>query len=72
MTGNEVNAGGAIQDYYRYVLTLPYDTWINETMRVVIEGQTYNVISADASTSGSVVVPAKSWYATRRAIVERV
>jgi head-tail adaptor len=60
--GSEQQAGGAVQPFYSYVLTLPYNTAINANYRVLHGGQTYNVKSVDAD---------KSWQASVRVYLER-
>lgn len=63
MTGRENVAAAEVQSFHRYMLTLPHDTTIDTTGRVVLSGVTYNVVSVDTN---------KSWMATTRVIVERV
>ena len=62
LKGGETAAGGAIQPFKSYILTLPYDTTITEANRIEIGVYTFAVKSVD---------PAKSWAATRRAMLER-
>jgi hypothetical protein len=52
-----------VQSFHRYMLTLPHDTTISTTGRVILGGVTYNVVSVDTN---------KSWMASTRVIVERV
>jgi head-tail adaptor len=53
--GNELLAGGAIQPFTRYVLSLPYDATIASTNRVQIGTSTYSVKSINAGQSWSAV-----------------
>lgn len=61
--GNEQVAGAAPQDFYRYMLTLPYGTAITIANKVVISTVEYKVVSVDAG---------KSWDTSRRCVVERL
>lgn len=62
-TGKEMSLSGAVQDFSRWILTLPYDTTINEAYRVEKGTDTYNVVFVDNN---------QSWPVTRRVIVEKV
>lgn len=55
--------GAALQPYSWWWLTLPHDTVIDETYRVVVNGDTYNVVNHDDN---------KSWQATLRVAVMKV
>jgi hypothetical protein len=61
--GGDRMTGGAIVDYRTYILTVPYDTTLNETYRILHGGVTYAVTSTNADNS---------WPIVRRAIVERI
>jgi SPP1 family predicted phage head-tail adaptor len=61
--GIETLAGGAIQSFHRYTLTLPYDAPITTANRVIIGGTTYNVISVTAGDS---------WKLDTRAQIEKL
>jgi hypothetical protein len=63
MGGGDRMTGGAITDYRTYILTVPYDTTLAETYRIVHGGVTYAVTSTNADNS---------WPIVRRAIVERI
>lgn len=52
--------GAALQPYSWWQLTLPHDTVIEETYRVIVNGETYNVVNSDDD---------KSWQATLRVAV---
>lgn len=60
---SEQTAGAAVRPVHSYVLTVPYDTIIDETNRVVIGSGVYSVVSLDTN---------KSWATCRRAFLERV
>lgn len=62
LKGGEAAAGGAIQPFKSYILTLPYDATITEANRFEFGVYTFAVKSVDL---------AKSWAATRRAMLER-
>jgi len=62
-SGQEQITGGAIRPYTEWMLTLPYDTTITSTQRVVVGSSTFNVISVDGD---------KSWEASIRVILEKV
>lgn len=55
--------GAALLPYSFWILTLPYDTTIDSTYRVVLGGNTYNVEHEDSD---------KSWNACVRLVVTRV
>ena len=56
-------AGAALLPFAYWTLTLPYDTVIESTYRVVVGGNTYNVEHEDGD---------KSWNACVRVVVTRV
>lgn len=60
--GKEALAGGAIQPFNTYVLTVPYDTTITTANKIEHSSTTYNVTSVDAD---------KSWPITMRVYLER-
>ena len=55
--------GATLQPYSWWWLTLPWNQAIDETYRVVVNGDTYNVVNHDDN---------KSWQATTRAVVQKV
>lgn len=55
--------GAALKPYSWWQLTLPYDQAIDVTYRVVVNGDTYNVVNHDDN---------KSWQATTRVAVMKV
>lgn len=59
----EALAGGAVQPFDFWILTLPHDTVINATHRVVCNGALYNVEGVDGG---------KSWKASVRATLRQV
>ena len=59
--GFEQVAGGAVQPFERWILTLPYNTTITEQNRVEIGSDTYSVKAVD---------PGKSWNVCVRAQVD--
>lgn len=61
--GREMLTGGAIQPYTTYILSLPYDTTIAQTSRVLHGGVTYAVKSINLN---------QSWIAVRRVELERI
>ena len=61
--GNEMLAGGAVQAFGRWVLTLPHGTDVAVSNRVEVGTRTLNVIAVDSG---------KSWSAEVRCIVEQV
>lgn len=61
--GGELLAGGAINEFSRSVVTLPYDTTISAENKLEINGQTFNVIIPDDY---------KSWKIDVRVIAELV
>ena len=60
--GKEELIGGALQPFYGYVLTVPYDTTLTAAHRIECNSETFAVVSVD---------PGKSWAASRRAMLER-
>lgn len=62
-TGMEAQAGGAIQPFSSWVLSVPQATTLTTDHRVEHGGQTYNVISVDDDGS---------WQVVKRAQLERV
>jgi hypothetical protein len=60
-TGFEALAGGAIQPYSKWILSVPHDTALTTANRVEIGTTTYSVKSVD---------PAKSWNLILRAEVD--
>lgn len=56
-------AGGALQPFHTYILTLPHGTSIVEANRVEVGSTTYNVTSIDSG---------KTWSACVRAYLERL
>ena len=63
LNGSEQLAGGAVQPFQGYRLTLPADTTITTAYRVQKGGVTYNVISVDTG---------KSWAGSVRAVVQAI
>lgn len=63
ISGKEQYAGGAVEPFHRFVLTVPYDTTLLPANRIQHNSFIYNVISVDYD---------KSWAVSKRAIVERV
>ena len=63
VSGREIASGGAIQPFEGYTLSLPYDTTINESWRVVVSSVTYAVKSVNIG---------QSWQAVKRVQLERV
>lgn len=63
ISGKEQLAGGAIDPFHRYVLTVPYDTTLTTSYRIEHGDETYSIISVDSD---------KSWATCRRAIVEQI
>jgi SPP1 family predicted phage head-tail adaptor len=63
LTGREALAGGAVQPYHAYIVTLPYGTTVTEGNRVEIGGTRYTIKSVDAG---------KSWAASVRLVVEKL
>ena len=61
--GREVVAGGALQQYVSYMLTLPYDTTVTQSYRVEHNSVTYAVKSVNTN---------QSWIGIKRAELERV
>ena len=62
-SGRENVAGGAWMPYSKAVLTLPFDTVLETTSRILSDGRTYAVLSANAG---------QSWIVSVRAELERV
>lgn len=60
---SEVIVSAGVRPFSGWMLTLPYNTTINEQYRIEHGGNTYNVISVDGD---------KSWSVTIRAEVDRV
>lgn len=64
LSGNRLLAGGAIQPFHAYQLTLPYNATITTANRFKDgSGQVYAVRSVDAG---------KSWAVSLRAVLERI
>lgn len=63
LNGTEVLAGGAIQPYHAFQLTLPHDTALTTEERIKIGTVTYSVKDVDNG---------KSWSASTRAVLEVV
>lgn len=61
--GRELEVGGAVQPFTRAVLSLPYDTVLATSNRVVVNSNTYAVKSVNDG---------QSWIVAVRAEVERV
>jgi hypothetical protein len=62
--GGEMVTGGAVAEYTRWIVSVPYDTAVGETNRIQMrDGNTYNIISLDEG---------KSWNAELRVTVEKV
>lgn len=61
--GGEQLRGGAVGMYTGWMLTLPYDTTIGATNRVVCNGGTFAVTDVDGG---------KSWMASIRVKLERI
>lgn len=54
-------AGGGVQPFTEYIMTLPYDTTISEANRISHGGITYTVTSVNADIS---------WPVVKRVVVE--
>lgn len=63
LKSGEALAGGMIEPFHRFVLTLPYNTAITTDNQFLLGTTLYNVMSVDSD---------KSWKASVRAFVERV
>jgi len=64
LTGNRLLAGGAVQPFHAYTLTMPYNAVITTANRFRdADGALYSVKSVDAG---------KSWAVSLRAVVERI
>ena len=61
--GREALAGGAVQPFTAYMLSLPYDAVISAANRVQHSSVTYNVVSVNTG---------QSWKAVTRVSLERV
>jgi head-tail adaptor len=61
--GREQLAGGAIQSYLKYMLSLPFDTSLLPTNRIAIGSSTYEVKSINLG---------QSWSAVARVELEKV
>lgn len=61
--GREMDAGGAVQAFHTYTLTLKHGTTITTANRVEVDSSTFAVVSVDT---------AKSWDAAIRCELERV
>lgn len=61
--GRELIAGGALQPFNAYVVTMPYDTAVTAANRIEFSGNQYSVIGVDSD---------KSWEASTRCGVEKV
>lgn len=55
-SGSEMVSGGALEPFTKYKGSLPYDTTITETMRILHNGVTYAVTSVNANQSWKAVV----------------
>lgn len=62
-SGFEKDAAGALIPFSGWMLSLPYNTVINEQNKVTHGGYTYNVLSVNTDAS---------WIAVKRAVLERV
>jgi head-tail adaptor len=64
ITGREAQIGGAVQPYARARLTVPYDTTLETTNRILADGRTYSVKSVNSGQSWIVSVRAElEWVA---------
>ena len=54
VSGRELLAGGAVQPFFSYKLTAPYDTVLSEAQRVQVGSETYAVKSVDAGKSDAI------------------
>ena len=63
LTGNEIDAAGAIQPYTRFMLNFPYGTTIDSTYHFVVNGTTYNAV-ADPNSDAS-------WATCTQVLVEK-
>lgn len=61
--GREAVTGGAVQPFTSYTLSLPWDTTINESWRVLVSSVTYSVTSVNNG---------QSWQAVKRCDLERI
>ena len=62
-TGSEMVSGGALEPFTKYKGSLPYDTTVNATDRIVHNGNTYAVTGINND---------QSWIAVRRVDLEKV
>lgn len=63
MAGSERYSGDKRTAFARYVVTVPYDTTVNEANRVKISDVTFHILNVNSS---------KSWPTVKRLEVERV
>ena len=63
ISGMEQVTGGALQPYTRSVLSMPYDTTVDETYRIELGSNTYAVKSVNTD---------QGWIAVRRCELELV
>ena len=61
--GRELQAGGAVQSFNTYVLTMPYDTTVTSANRIEHGSYTYSIHSVDYD---------KSWPIDIRCQLERI
>lgn len=62
--GGEMVVGGALSDFSRWIVSMPYDTVVNVTDRIQMsDGGVYNIVSLDTG---------KSWDLEKRLTVEKV
>ena len=54
ISGRELLAGGAVQPFFSYRLTAPYDTILTEAQRVQVGGETYAIKSVDNGKSDAI------------------
>jgi len=63
LTAAEVVAGVQLKPFHSYILTVPYDQTVSTNYRVVVNSETFNVVSVDVG---------KSWALNTRVFLERV
>ena len=54
VSGRELLAGGAVQPFFSYKLTAPYDTVLTAAQRVQVGSETYAIKSVDTGKSDAI------------------
>ena len=54
VSGRELLAGGAVQPFFSYKLTAPYDTVLTTAQRVKVGSETYAIKSVDTGKSDAI------------------